>query len=447
MNFQKVQKNKQNFDNINTQKNNKTNSTKKQSDKSSKKEKNTKTKKSNTNLSKKSQKIKKPLPPTWKKLEFRISQLTGKIKKNYKKIKIPKYLDKEDIEIILKLISKESKNFSPVKSNTKLTFIFIFLSLASFVFGVFFIFKKKIILGIVLIIVCFFLCFIYIHVIRKSINNKYKKCHQDLFYLTDYINRKYLCDLGYYLLIDYNFKFVGIYTITNYIKEILKFRDHNIELKKQLEGGTINHLYKKPRNKLDKSNSYLNNTFYNNNYYKNIFNTHLHYYTFGYNYNNIYNFTFNKNLNNNSNLNNDITYDEGCIDNNNNAIKDKVKFNNFFQNNDNDNEKKKDNDNISNDDKIKNDDIIIDIPINRRKIRNDTSMSKKEIKSGIDMLNKIEDKKDCKEFSKNKKEYEKYYGNHYEEMNSQVNNRSIDKFKDYIENKYNGLGMLNKYIK
>ena len=245
MDFPKNQtnSNQKDFNNYTSQQKTKTNSSKKPNEKSKKSETNTKKNKSNKKIISKN-KIKKRLP-IWKKLEFPISQLTGKIQKNYKKVKLPKYLDKDDIDIILKLISKESKNFSPVKSNTKLTFIFMLLIISSFAFGITYLFKKKYFLGIILIIVFLILCFIYVHIIRKSIRNEYKKCHQDLFYLTDYINRKFLCDIGYYLLIDYNFKFIGIYTLTNYIREILKYRDHNIELKKKLEGDTIDHLHKK----------------------------------------------------------------------------------------------------------------------------------------------------------------------------------------------------------
>ena len=221
------------------------------------------------------------------------------------------------------------------------------------------------------------------HRIRKSINNKYKKCHRDLFYLTDYINRKYLGDLGYYLLVDFNFKFIGIYIIPNYIRQVLKFRDKNIELKKKLEGETINHLHKKEDiNKFDKSNYYINNTFYNNNI-KTIFNSHINYFTFDYNINN----KFNKNINmDNPNFKNDIGNDYNISNNTNNN---QIKYNNFFNN-------VEENNNNNN---IKIGDIIIDVPLNKKKI------------------NKT--------------------------INSEINNRSIDKFKDYIENKYNGLGILN----
>ena len=442
MNFPKNQTNQKNFNNVNSQQKTKTNSSKKVNEKSNKSETITKKNKSIKKIISKN-KINKKRLPIWKKLEFPISQLTGKIQKNYKKVKFPKYLDKDDIDIILKLISKESKNFAPVKSSTKLTFIFLLLIISSFAFGITFLIKKKTFFGIVFIIICLILSFIYIHIIRKSIKNKYKKCHQDLFYLTDYINRKFLCDIGYYLLIDYNFKFIGIYTLTNYIREILKYRDHNIELKKKLEGDTIDHLHKKERkriNNFDKSNSYINNTFYNNNY-KNIFNTNINQFTFGlgfgYNYNNnfkIFN-TFNNNYNNNinnniNNSNNDITFDDGNIESN--AIQDQVKYNNYFKNKEN---------NIGS----KNEDIKIDIPLKRRKIVKD---NENEIKNENPILNKSLSKKDKKNSKYNgydNDNYGKFYKKNNEEMNSQINNRSIDKFRDYIENKYNGLGMLNNY--
>ena len=127
MNFPKTQQNQRNCNNINTEKISKTNSSKNINEKSLKKDKNlnsTQKQKSSSIIKKNINK--KPLP-TWKKLEFPISQLTGKIKNNYKKKDLPKNIDKEDIDIILKLITKESKKFSPVKNKTKLTFIFILL--------------------------------------------------------------------------------------------------------------------------------------------------------------------------------------------------------------------------------------------------------------------------------------------------------------------------------
>ena len=378
--------------------NNKKQNKEKSKEKSNKKQ--SKNKNKNTNIKKKLQ--------FWKKLEFPISQFSGKIINNYKDAKLPKFLDKEDIDIILKLISKESKNFSPVKTNTKMIIIFMLLCLSSITFGIIFLFQKKTTLGIGLILVCFILCFIYIHIIRKSIINKYKQCHRDLFYLTDYINRKYLGDLGYYLLIDYNFKFIGIYIIPNYIREILKFRDHNIELKKHLEGETLNHLHKR---EIDKSSDNINN-FYKNKY-KTIFNSNINYFTFGYN-NNILNNFNNNNINNNNN--NDITIDNDYNSNNN---KNKVKFNNFFDKENN------------NKDIIEKEDIIIDIPLNKRKINND---NKKTFTKIDELINKSLYKRDNKNSNNNNK---------YKEMNSHANDRSIDKFKDYLENKFNGLGILN----
>ena len=191
MNFSKNKTNQKNFNNAILQQKTKTNSSKKPNEKSKKSETIEKNNKSIKKIISKN-KINKNRLPVWKKLEFPISQLTGKIQKNYKKVKFPKYLDKDDLDIILKLISKESKNFSPVKNNTKLTFIFLFLIISSFAFGIGYLIIKKTFLGIVFIIICLILSFIYIHIIRKSIKNKYKNCHQDLFYLTDYINRKFL---------------------------------------------------------------------------------------------------------------------------------------------------------------------------------------------------------------------------------------------------------------
>jgi len=429
MNFPPNPKNQSKNNNFIITKNSKSNTTKSKNDIKNNKENSSKTKKSNNKKVKnnkiiKSQKKRGPIL-TWKKLEFPISQWTGKIKKTYNKYKFPNNLNKEDIEIILKLIAKESKNFSAVKNNSRLTFIFIFLCVTSFAFGIFYLIKKRTYLGIALILICLFLLFIYMHIIKKSINNKYKKCYQDLFYLTDYINRKYFCDLGYYLLVDYNFKFIGIYIIPNYIREILKFRDYNIEIKEKYKDDTINHLHKKEKKKdnnyykFDNSNSNINNYFYNNNF-KNIFNSNINNFTFDFNF---YNNIKNNNINNKDNLNNNLSNYEG-YNGNNTIFRKKIKFNNFFQNSENNNNK----------DIIDKDDIVVDIELNKKKINTD---NRNDIKDNIEISNKILSQKD-------KEKFNKYNEKTYEELNSQINDRSIDKFKDYLENKYNGLGIINK---
>ena len=85
---------------------------------------------------------------------------------------------------------------------------------------------------------------------------------------------------------------------------------------------------------------------------------------------------------------------------------------------------------------IDNDDICIDIMLKKGKIYTDNN---NDFKNNMDKLNsKLSQRDEVGRKTKNNKK---------EEMNSQVKNRSIDKFKDYLENKYNGLGILNKNVK
>jgi hypothetical protein len=356
-------------------------------------------------------------------MEFKISQFSGKIIKNYNKINFPKNLNQDDIDIILKLITKKSQKFAPVRNNTRLTFIFIFLCLLSFVFGIFFIFRKMVLIGVVLIIIFLLLGFIYLHKIKKSIDNNYKKCHRNLFYLTDYINRKYLGNLGYYLLIDYKFRSIGIYLIPYHIWRILQLRDQNIELKKKLPGDTINHLHK--RESYDKSNNnsiYRNNTFYNsynNNYYP-IFNINAKYFSFAYNFNN-------KENNDNANAD-EVTFEEDENGNNGNTIvRNNIQYFNYIRKEENKN-------NIISEN---NKDTIININIKKRKILSDF---KNEIKNRLinkkSKFSKIEST-----VSGNGESYIKMNDTKYEEMNSHINNRSIDKFNGY---NFNGLKIINK---
>jgi hypothetical protein len=273
------------------------------------------------------------------------------------------------------------------------------------------------IIGVVLIILFLLLGFIYLHKIKKSIDNNYKKCHRNLFYLTDYINRNFLGKLGYYLLIDYKFRSIGIYLIPYHIWRILQLRDQNIELKKNLPGDTINHLHK--RESYDKSNNnsiYRDNTFFNNNYYP-IFNINPKYFSFADNYNN--------NMNNDNSNADEVTFDEG--ENGNTIVRNNIQYNNYFR-------KEETNNNITSEN---NEDTIININIKKRKILSDF---KKEIKNRLmDKENKFS--KIESEVSGNGEKNTKMNDTKYEEMNSQINNRSIDKFNGY---KFNRLGIINK---
>ena len=420
---------------INIEKKTKSNKSKKTKERANKKEKTSKKSKSNKKKEKNSKLQKKKPSPYWKKLEFPISQWSGKIIKDYKKMKIPNNLYKEDIDIILKLIFRKSHKFSVVKSSTRLISIFIFLILLFIFLGIFHFIKKKYSLGITFFGISIFLIFVYLRPIKTSIHNKYKKCHQDLFYITDHINRKYLGDLGYYLLIDYNFKFIGIYIIPLYIKHILDYRDQLIELKKSLKGDTIDHLHKKvDQNKFDKSNSYINNSFYTNNY-KTLFNTNLNYFTFGYNYNNNLNNNNlevdinNDNKENGDNNYNDVTVDVDENDNHNDSHNDnyntfgnnKIKFNNFFKN--------------DNNCKNENGGTRFDIEINKR--RTDSNKIFKNNKKVFPKGNINYDKME---------KYDIGGGNKSEAMNSQMHSKSIDKLKELIENEKNGLGIINNKI-
>ena len=393
-----------------------TKETKETKEKSKLKQSKSKSKKSTSKGNKKNNKNKKSVT-YWKKMEFKISQFSGKIIKNYNKINFPKNLSQDDIDIILKLITKKSKKFAPVRNNTRLTFIFIFLCLLSFVFGIFFIFRKMVLIGVVLIILFLLLGFIYLHKIKKSIDNNYKKCHRNLFYLTDYINRKFLGNLGYYLLIDYQFRSIGIYLIPYHIWRILQLRDQNIELKKNLAGDTINHLHK--RESYDKSNNIYkirNNTFFNNNYYP-VFNINPKYFSFADNYNN--------NMNNDNSNTDEVTVDEG--ENGNTIVRNNIQYNNYSK-------KEETNKIFTSENK---EDTIINLNIKKRKI---ISEFKNEIKNRLmDKENRFT--KNESEVSGNGEKNTKMNDTKYEEMNSQINNRSIDKFNVY---KFNGLGIINK---
>ena len=345
-----------------------------------------KTKKNENNKnSNKEPKIKKG---RFQKLVFPISQITGKIKLSKKSNYNLYNISSKDINFLIKLILKESHNFSPVKSRFKKNLIFTLLFLVSFSLCIFYFYKRKAYLGIIFILLFLFFGFIYLHSVRKTINKNYKKCQQKLFSLTDYINRKFLSKLGYYLLIDCSFRFIGIYIIPGSVRSLLNLRDHNIELKKKLEGGTIDTLKKKENyEEHPKYDDFMKNMLLKdikdfterNSNKKNIFNG-------------------NENMNNRTLKNN------------------KIKFNNFFKG-------KNNNDLIEQNDKG-------DIGLtNKAKIRLEYAQKIKYKKK----KNDLDDESDYPDY---------YYPNNYEENNTKINNRSIDKFKSYFGNSYNGIDLI-----
>ena len=329
---------------------------------------------------------------------FPISQITGKIKlKKNQKYNLPN-ISSADIIFIMKLISKESHNFSPVKSRFNKTLFFTVICLLFFALSIFFFHKKKVHFGLIFLFIFLIFGFIYLHKVRKAINNDYKKCQRKLFRLSDHINRKLLGKLGYYLLIDCNFRFIGIYIIPGYIKSILELREHNIEIKKNLEGRTIDQMNKKE--------NYVEHPkyedFMNNMLLKNIKGSTLRNYGFNY-YDDL------------------IVNEEENVDNK--TLKnDKIKFNNFFKEN---------NNNIN--DLIDKDDTI-DIKLtNKERIRLEYAKKVKLEKRKSDSL----DDSDI---------YPDYYPNKNfgeNNNNSKINNRSIDKFKSYFGNSFNGIEILN----
>ena len=326
-------------------------------------------------------------------LVFPISQINGKIKFNKKKsynlINIPS----KDVIFIIKLILKESHNFSPVKSRFKKTLIFTILCLLSLFLGIFFFYKKIIHVGFICIALFILFGFIYLHKIRKSINNNYKKLQKKLFQLTDNINRKFLAKFGYYLLIDSSFRFIGIYIIPGSVRSILLLRDHNIEIKKNLEGGTID--------QMGKNENYVEHP-----KYEDFRNNFL--------FRDIKDFTL-RNYNNNYNKKNDAIFKGNEHLNNKTLKNNKIKFNNFFK------ENKKD---------LIDKDDTIDISLsNKDKIRLEyASRMKYKIK-----------KNDSLDDSENDVEY---YKNNNDQNVSKINNRSIDKFKSYFGNSYNGIDLI-----
>ena len=336
----------------------------------------------------------------FQKLVFPISQITGKIKFNKKKKYNLVNISTEEINYIIKLISKESHNFSPVKSKFKKNIFFTILIILCLSLAIYFFDKKKIHFGIIFIILFIIFGFIYLHKIRVSINNNYKKCHRKLFKLTDNINRKILGKLGYYLLIDTSFRFIGIYVIPGYIRSILELREHNIEIKKNLEGRTIDQMGKKE----DYVEHPKYHDFMNNMLLRGIKNNTLRNYGF---YNN-YNYH-----------NNDIILKEEENMYNKTLKNDKIKFNNFFKSNSN------------NSDLIDKDDTI------------DINLTAKE-KIRLEYAKKVRLEKRKSDSFEDSENLPDFYANNFQSKKdiSKINNRSIDKFQSYFGN-YNGIECLN----
>ena len=342
-------------------------------------------------------------PILWRKIIFPISQLSGKIKKvKFNKQYLHNSLTDDDINLILKLIYQESSKFSPVKKNTKNKILFFIICSIFLFFGCYFCIKKLVFPGIVLICLFFLTFLFYCWKIKKKIQIAYKKCRQKLFFVTDFINRKFLGKFGLYITIDSILRFIAIYRVPKHVKQMLEYRDEQIEYKKQFEGRTINELHDKKE--YTKNINIFNNININKSYY------------------------FNEN-NENSNLQN-LT---------------KIKYNNFFKN-ENCNNKKTISDSITFnnindktideiDKNVKLEEINFNIKKGNKNSDFDSDAFKKELLKKVS-LNKTE---------RSKNNYNNGNKNKGELFHERSQSKSIDIFMDYLESKNKGLGLVTNF--
>ena len=120
--------------------------------------------------------------------------------------------------------------------------------------------------------------------------------------------------------------------------------------------------------------------------------------------------------NNNYNKKNDIIKKEN-VNMNNRTLKDnKIKFNNFFKGK-------------SNNDLIDQDNTVEISLTNKERIR-------------LEYAQKIKYKKKKDDSFDESENYPDYIPNNYEVNNSKINNKSIDKFKSYFGNSFNGIELI-----
>ena len=155
----------------------------------------------------------------WNRCEFYISHCEGKIKTKFDINKLFNKLEKDDVEIIMWLLEKDTNRFFIIRLFFKIKVFFLIL-LIIFIFLVlfYFLYYKNVVVGLTLSILSLLIFSFYLFIVNPFYKKRLKIMFKKVYPLLDCVNRKLFQKKGLYLTINHDFTYIEIYLIPDSVK-------------------------------------------------------------------------------------------------------------------------------------------------------------------------------------------------------------------------------------
>ena len=155
----------------------------------------------------------------WNRCEFYISHCEGKIKTKFDINKLFNKLEKDDVEIIMWLLEKDTNRFFIIRLFLKIKVFFLIL-LIIFIFLVlfYFLYYKNVVVGLTLSILSLLIFSFYLFIVNPFYKKRLKIMFKKVYPLLDCVNRKLFQKKGLYLTINHDFTYIEIYLIPDSVK-------------------------------------------------------------------------------------------------------------------------------------------------------------------------------------------------------------------------------------
>ena len=155
----------------------------------------------------------------WNRCEFYISHCEGKIKTKFDINKLFNKLEKDDVEIIMWLLEKDTNRFFIIRLFFKIKVFFLIL-LIIFIFLVlfYFLYYKNVVVGLTLSILSLLIFSFYLFIVNPFYKKRLKIIFKKVYPLLDCVNRKLFHKKGLYLTINHDFTYIEIYLVPDSVK-------------------------------------------------------------------------------------------------------------------------------------------------------------------------------------------------------------------------------------
>ena len=155
----------------------------------------------------------------WNRCEFYISHCEGRIKKQFDINKLFNKLEKDDVEIIMWLLEKDTNKFFVIRLFFKIKIFFIVLLIIfTFLVLFYFLYFKNTLNGIILTVLSLLIFSFYLFIVNPFYKKRLKILFKKVYPLLDCVNRKLFQKKGLYLTVNQDFTYIQIYLVPDSVK-------------------------------------------------------------------------------------------------------------------------------------------------------------------------------------------------------------------------------------